>query len=52
VDGLYRAIDQYGQIIDVLVSGRGIWRPPASSSSGPSNTAPPKPGDYESGTGL
>jgi IS6 family transposase len=36
---LYRAIDQYGQVIDVLVSPKGIWRPPTGSSSAPSSTA-------------
>ena len=29
---LYRAIDQYGQVIDVLVSEGRIWRPPTCSS--------------------
>ena len=31
---VYRAVDQYGQIIDVLVSPRRDARPPAGSSPG------------------
>jgi transposase-like protein len=29
---LYRAIDQFGQVIDVLVAEKRIWRPLAGSS--------------------
>ena len=32
---LYRAIDQPGQVIDVLASPNGSWRRPAGSSPGP-----------------
>jgi IS6 family transposase len=32
----YRAIDQFGQVVDVLVSRGATPRPPAGSSSGPS----------------
>jgi hypothetical protein len=40
---LYRAIDQCGQVIDVLVSPKRIWWPPASSSSAPSITVRARP---------
>jgi transposase-like protein len=33
---VYRAIDQFGQVVDVLVSRGATPRPPAGSSSGPS----------------
>ena len=31
---LYRAIDQFGQVIDFVAPRNGIWRPPADSSPG------------------
>jgi transposase-like protein len=37
---LYRAIDQYGQVIDVWVSESGTWRPLTGSLPGLSITAP------------
>jgi transposase, IS6 family len=41
---LYRAIDQFGQVIDVLISQkRGAWRPPADSSPAPWSTGRPRP---------
>jgi transposase-like protein len=36
---LYQAIDQYGQVIDMLMSEQGISRPPAGSSPAPWRTA-------------
>ena len=40
---LYRVIDQYGQVIDVLVAESGIWRPLAGSSPVPWTTALARP---------
>ena len=37
---LYRAIDQYGQVIDVLYPTNEIWRPHVDSLPVPSTTAP------------
>jgi transposase-like protein len=39
---LYRAIDQFGQVIDVLGSEKRIWRPLAGSSPG-TGTRPTPP---------
>src|SRR3954464_11492183 len=36
---LYRAIDQFGQVIDVLVAEKRTWRPPGDSSLAHWNTA-------------
>ena len=43
---VYRAIDQFGQVIDVFVSARRMPRPPAGSSIGLS--APPRSGPLRS----
>jgi hypothetical protein len=40
---LYRAIDQFGQVIDVLVAENGISRPLADSSSRRSTMAHDRP---------
>jgi transposase, IS6 family len=40
---LYRAIGQFGQVIDVLVSEKRIWRPLAGSSPEPWSTALDRP---------
>jgi transposase-like protein len=37
---IYRAIDQFGQVIDVFVTHSGTPRRPAGASTGPS--APPR----------
>jgi DDE domain len=39
---LYRAIDQFGQVIDVLVSRSETWRPPVDSSPAPLITRRPR----------
>jgi transposase-like protein len=37
---LYRAVDQYGQVIDVLLSEQRTPPPPTASSPAPSGTGP------------
>jgi hypothetical protein len=40
---LYRAIDQFGQVIEVLAAEIGTWRPLDDSSPPPSSTGHPRP---------